>query len=136
MNENDKQLEHAVSNGRRWMEKIHEQVAAVRAAEEACDDDDIREQILESPLSIEVRSGWYCPGAEGKERAPEEYRILLSTGGPASQIVGALGIYGEPETARLEVQDWGTPWVELTLSDEDAVSLLAWVSVFWFGEGQ
>src|ERR1700686_2452167 len=49
--------------------------------------EDARNRIHEDALSVEVRSGWVVPGAfafESRERArPEEYCILLCTGGPA-----------------------------------------------------
>lgn len=104
-----------------------------------------RERIQEDALSVEVRSGWYVPGrsdiGEGK---PEEYCILLCTGGPAVRIVGELSEHCEPETARLEMQDWFSPWTEyrplITLRGETACDpdaqdvLLAYARCFWYGE--
>lgn len=74
------------------------------------DSDAAREAITESPLSVEVRSGWFVPSERDADTAPLEYKILLTTGGPALRIIGELDQYGEPETARLEWQDWGTQW--------------------------
>jgi hypothetical protein len=68
-----------------------------------------QEDIDQSPLSVEVRSGWTAPGDECD---PYEFRIILCTGGPAVQIHGEIGIDGEPCKAWLEYQDWGTPWVQ------------------------
>ena len=87
--------------------------------------------ILESPLSVEVRSGWYAPGAEDDADPAAEYRIMLSWGGPAARIVGDLDVYGQPETATLEVQDWGTPWTEYTGDDPDV--LLRYARFFYYG---
>ena len=87
--------------------------------------------ILESPLSVEVRYGWYAPGAEQLSDTPDEYRIMLSWGGPAARIVGTLDIHGQPETATLEVQDWGTPWTEYTAEDPDV--LLRYAQFFYYG---
>ena len=102
-----------------------------------------RDAIQRDPLSVEVRSGWYEPGSE--DRYPEEFCILLSTGGPASRIIGTVNEHGEPETARLEVQDWGTPWEDVSrhvfasdLSFVDRLkiepTLLAYAREFYFGE--
>lgn len=71
--------------------------------------DDVRERIQEGPLSVEVRSGWYSPGDTPE---PEEFAILLSTGGPALCIRGELNGRFEPCRAWLEYQDWGTPWTK------------------------
>ena len=111
-------------------ESVAELVAAL---EEAGDDDDkaieeAEQRIQEDPLSIEVRSGW---AVLGQPLVAEEYNILLATGGPAYRIVGDLGLYTEPETARLEVQDWGTPWTEYRGANEDV--LLTYARQFYFG---
>jgi hypothetical protein len=52
------------------------------------DEDAAREAIQEDPLSFQVRSGWYQPGSEDNE--PEEFELLLSTGGPATRIIGDI----------------------------------------------
>jgi len=97
------------------------------------DEDKARGRIEDTPLSVEVRSGWYFPGAD-RNAPPEEFRILLSTGGPASQIVGTLSEYGDVETARFQYQDWGTPWtyVEGSMVDEN---LQTFAGQFYYGEG-
>lgn len=91
------------------------------------DEFEARERIQEDALSVEVRTGWHTPGENGK---PDEYMILLSTGGPASRIVGDLNEWGGPTTARLEVQDWFKPWTFVSDSDE----VLAYADCFYFGE--
>ena len=102
--------------------------------------EDAEQRIHEDPLSIEVRSGWYAPG-EGNDGEhfgngvkPEEFCILLSTGGPATRIIGELNEHCEPTRARLQVQDWFTQWTDYT---GDAVSqddLLTYCRCFYFGE--
>jgi len=89
-----------------------------------------REAIEQDPLSIEVRAGWWSLGEGDPDNTPEEYRILLGTGGPAVRIVGELGAHGEPSSATLQVQDWGTPWTDYRKAD-DAI-LMAYVGVFAF----
>lgn len=89
-----------------------------------------REAIEQDPLSIEVREDWHAANDGPGEAA--EYRILLSTGGPAVRIVGELS-QGEPISARLEVQDWGTPWTDVTRSDWEE-TLLTYARVFYWGD--
>lgn len=101
-------------------------------------DDDTRDgartTITESVLSVQVRSGWHSPGYEsdhGEMGTPEEYEILLSTGGPALRILGRLNQHCEPESAELQMQDWGIPWERYPAPE---ATLLAFASHFWFGE--
>lgn len=122
--------------GRRAFESIAEMVGRLGATDEDGDeDDDAREkaqqEIQEDPLSIQVRSGWH---AVGEESTPEEFEILLDTGGPAVRIVGELD-RGEPTRARLETQDWGTPWTEYRGAwGGGADVLLTYARQFHFGE--
>jgi len=159
----DDKMKYAEQNGRGWLETIREQVAALKLdwdrleelkdmdagdmtdeekeeleeltadAEEFKDADDARERIEEGPLSVQVRSAWYSPGAE--PGPPDEFEILLSTGGPALRIIGDLDEHGQPTRARLEMQDWFTPWVEIILTSDEMDDLLTWSGVFCFGEG-
>lgn len=92
----------------------------------------IEDAMREAPLSVEVRSGWHCPG-EGASMEPDEYRILLSTGGPALRITGSLNSWCEPADAELQHQDWGTGWIEWR--QVDYYSLLWFASLFHYGEG-
>lgn len=85
--------------------------------------------IEESPLSILVRSAWVYPGAT-MEAA--EYEILLCTGGPAVRIIGDLDRYNTPDSARLQYQDWGTPWTEL-FEPRNMATLIAYANTFYFG---
>ena len=136
----------AVANAKAWYESICEMVKELEAAREEAESMDREEaaqqRIYESVLSVEVRSGWYMPGQTPK---PEEYSILLTTGGPGLRLIGGLDEYGQPKTARLEYQDWGTPWTEYNPGhhedafkpeDYDAYdsTLLAFASCFYFGE--
>ena len=140
--------ESATFNAKAWYESIREMVTELEASREAADDMDREEaaqqRIHESVLSVEVRSGWYSPQYPEHQK-PEEYSILLTTGGPALRLIGDLDEYGQPETARLEWQDWGTPWTEYNPGhhedafkpeDYDAYdsTLLAFASCFYFGE--
>lgn len=77
-------------------------VDMIRAIE--CDFDRLEEQadqdaIYETPLSVEVRSGWRPVGEDAGE--PEEFRIVLCTGGPHVELTGDIG-----GTVRVVFQDW------------------------------
>lgn len=123
---------HAIENAANWYATIQEQLQALKAACDASDDDayeSARETIQESPLAVDVRSGWHSVGAQSE---PEEFQILLSTGGPALRIVGKLGLFNCPEHSRLEWQDWGTPWTECTFADPAILD--SWAAQFWFGD--
>lgn len=149
-------MDHAIENARAWAETIRlyalgleqdnwdrleelredpsedpeELTELERMAAEFPDCSDangVRDHAQESALSVELSGTW----TPGEKPEADSYIILLSTGGPALRIVGQLNKYGEPGTATLEFQDWGTPWTA-THADED--ELLAFASVFYFGE--
>ena len=96
----------------------------------------LEERIFEMPLSVEVRSDWVEP-RELTNRSytmPVEYRILLSTGGPATQIIGTLDEHGEPEQAYLQAQDWFEPWTNgYSPSPHEALMLLSFARTFYYG---
>jgi len=132
---------HAIGNARAWAASIHEAMTAYRQLEsgeaesvtyegEAFEDaDDLRQRIEEMPLSVQVRDGWRSPGAESD--GPEQFEILLSTGGPALRITGEIGT----AFPALQWQDWGTPWTDFgdtTEGQDEAIT--AFVGLFWFGE--
>jgi len=82
------------------------------------------------PLSIEVRSNWHC---HGDMNPPMEFRIVLTTGGPAVQITGDLNSHNEPETATLQCQNWFTHWQNVSLTHRQAEAVLAYAQSFYFG---
>lgn len=124
--------DHAISNAKAWLETVR--ALAARMSDE---DDEAaeaaREEVQDSALSVMVRDGWYAPGTPPEEREPDEYEVLLTTGGPALRIVGDLGSGSPVGRPRLEWQDWGTPWTEYITSAEDEEALAAFVGVFYFG---
>jgi hypothetical protein len=117
-----------------WADEIgksaYESIAEMVEALDGDDEESALETIQEDPLSVQVRSDWYTPGEEDVK--PSEYEILLSTGGPASRILGDLDEYGQPTRARLEVQDWFKPWTEYF--DVDHKILLRYAQCFYFGD--
>lgn len=129
-NAQKKDEERAKNQAKAQFESIKEMVEKLNS-----EDDEEREQaveeIQEDPLEVSVRGGWHTPGETADD---EEYLILLCTGGPAVRITGDLGQYNEPKTARLEYQDWFTPWVEYRLDSEEEEILLTYARQFYFGE--
>lgn len=122
--------DHARGNAAAWMDSILEYIAAL----DCCGDEqaeEARERIMESALEVSVRSGWYSPGSEPE---PEEFRILLTYGGPSLQIRGELDEHNEPSRAWLEYRDWGTPWTEYHGENSDQAALLTFARCFYFGE--
>lgn len=115
---------------RKW-ENEAEYDAIIDDAGECTSTDDARTRIEEDALSVEVRGDWCSIGAMDELKEPVEFKILLTTGGPAVQIRGELSA-SEPIRAWLEVQDWGTPWTRYFDISQD--TLLAYARVFYFGE--
>ena len=95
------------------------------------DEDSARERIEEDALSVEVRSDWHTPGEDAEA---SEYCILITTGGPAARIVGDLGAYNQPSSARFEYQDWFKPWTEVQTDSADDAVMLTYAQQFYFGE--
>jgi hypothetical protein len=125
-------LEHAKEQGQAQYDSIRELAARLN---DDPDNDRARDAIHEDALSVLVRSGWYEPGKP--TAPPEELEILLCTGGPAVRLIGKLNHYSEPETARLQVQDWFEPWTDFdpeSRGDDSDEVLLAYARCFYFGQ--
>ena len=97
--------------------------------------DAVTQYVQEMPLSVLVRSGWYVPGTP--EQQPEEFEILLSTGGPACRIIGELdrGSVAWQSGCRpvMQHQDWFKPWTESSYAI-DTNALLWFCEQFYYGE--
>jgi hypothetical protein len=120
--------DHAREQARAQLASIVEMVAGL---DRDFDDETAREAIQAAPLEIQVRSDWHTPG---ETPGAAEYMILLCTDGPAVRIVGELD-GSQPERARIEFQDWGTPWTELVdITHAESDALLRYAQVFYFGE--
>lgn len=141
------QKDNAQTQGQAQFDSIMEMVQELTKAHDSGNDQAIESaqtRIHEDALSVEVRSDWYDPCSQTKAhlvaaREPAEFRILLCTGGPACQIRGTLSEHGEPASAQLEVQDWGTPWTPMRPLvnpgnyDSEPI-LLTYARTFYFGE--
>jgi hypothetical protein len=122
---------HAQENAKGWLASIEEMLAALTEASTNNTAYEAAEQAIhESILSVLVRDGWHEPG-KSCEDGPDEYEILLTTGGPALRIWGKINDHGEPGTAELQYQDWGTLWTRYPARE---VTLLSFAQCFWFGE--
>lgn len=118
-----------------------EELADLIAAAGECSDREQAEQFIhEDALSVQMRSDWETAEVwQGRDSGhgtggiqAVEFEILLSTGGPATRIIGDLE-NGEPTRARLQAQDWFQPWTDYVQADQD--TLLSYCRCFYFGEG-
>jgi hypothetical protein len=97
------------------------------------DEDEAREAITADALDVQVRGEWHTPGAlDGA--APYEYKIMLCWGGPAVQIMGTLDNFNQPDSARLQYQDWFTEWMDYPLTKTEEETLLTYAQQFYFDE--
>lgn len=99
------------------------------AALECKDNETAIQNILKDPLLMEVRAFWHSPKESSN---PDEFRILLCTGGPAIGIRGKLDQYMNPCEAWMAYRDWGASWIRFPEADQSI--LLAYCSQFCFGE--
>ena len=112
-----------------WMseEDMSELAELESAAGENTSEEQAREAIESDPLSVELRSGW---ASMKEDFEPEEFRIVLCTGGPHVEIVGDLD-RGTPSRVRVLYRDWGTSG---ELFDFDRAAVLEYCRQFYFGE--
>ena len=92
---------------------------------------ELEENLKERPLSVDVRSNsWQQPM---EKLDPDEFQILLSTGGPAMRIIGDLDEHCQPINAKIQVQDWFKPWTTCDTNEEQDKALLAFAHLFYYG---
>ena len=94
------------------------------------DAENIIDQLREMPSSISVRSGW---NDSPKEFKPEEFKIELSGGGPATRIIGELDHHCEVYSVKAQHQDWGIPWTDLVLDEQQETAVKWFAGLFYFG---
>ena len=124
---------HALNNAIGHMESMVEDFKKDKIFENLKDfesQDQLRESILNSALSVEFRSGWYS--SLDDELVPEEFKILLTWGGPALRIIGELDNYG-PVNPKLQFQDWGTLWTDFEITENQQDALNWFCNCFYFG---
>lgn len=126
----DNERDYAAKERREWEESNAEELAELEeAAGGNASEEEAREAIRNDALSVEVRSGW---ARSEEEFEPEEFRIVLCTGGPHVELVGALDS-GTPSRIRVRYCDWGTSGEYFPSSDE-CKALETYCAEFYFGE--
>tara|TARA_R100000988_G_scaffold460_1_gene272 strand:- start:4 stop:423 length:420 start_codon:yes stop_codon:yes gene_type:complete len=134
-----KKVNHAFNNAKGHIESIlkdfekisYYESLNVTGPEEEEEIEQIKESINNSALSVEFRSGW---STNYDELEIEEFKILLSWGGPALRVIGELDQYKQAENVKLQFQDWGTPWTDYELTEKEKESLNWFCNCFYFGE--
>ena len=111
------QQERAYHQALTQLRNIEDMVERLRCTEGCTGEDDIHEEIIEDPVSVETH---------------KSYEIMLCWGGPAVRIVGNLDKHTQPETAALQYQDWFTPWTNYPLNNVETDTLIAYASEFCF----
>ena len=126
---------HALQNAISTIETMVEDFKKDQQLQESNDynqQDELRESILNSPLSVEFRSGWYSSPESIADLRPEEFRILLAWGGPALRIIGELDEYG-PVNPKLQHQESGTLWTDFKITEDQQKALNWFCNCFYFG---
>ena len=127
----EQQWERVLNGGQRFAKEIAELYAKAQHTDCPQEEEELEEEARQQPLSVEVRSCWRSMNQPWETG---EYRILLSTGGPAMQVTGKLDMYDQPADAVVEVQDWFKPWTEITTTTPDQDAALLWfASLFYYG---
>lgn len=131
---------HAIDNAKAHLENIVKLYQGYKFLGEELTDE-MQDELYAIPLSIEVRSTEWQTfdnyASADKQMEPNQGRILLSTGGPACQIICDLdeGLFSG-ETLEIQFQDWFQPWQNLkeTNSIDPYKEALTWfVNCFFFG---
>ena len=94
---------------------------------------DVKDRAREQALSVEVSADWQQIWPLADPCALIDYRITLTVGGLALQMVGALdsGCFSEPETAKLQWRDWELPWTAYEPETDINDALLWFASLFF-----
>ena len=123
--------DRAEGQARAQLESIRGMVKALEADEEY-EGQPAEEAIAEDPLEVSIRADWHSPGEE--QDVDLEYKILLCTGGPAVRIIGDLDRWKQPDSVKLQYQDWFTGWDTLPTDGDEDEALLTYARQFYFGE--
>jgi len=124
---------HALQNAEGHIESIVDDFKKDQQLQDSNDynqQDELRESILNSALSVEFRSGW---STNPEQLEIEEFKILLSWGGPALRVIGDLDKYKQPENIKMQFQDWGTPWTDFEITESQQKALNWFCDIFYCG---
>ena len=132
--------DHALTNCKGQLENIIELYKLSQQEADWNDERDIEEEARDMALDVCYRSQDWVEVGRNESFEPTQGRILLTTGGPACQVVCELE-NNWPTNPEIQWQDWGTPWTtpsiqrELELDFELADSALEWfINLFYWGE--
>lgn len=108
------EIEEGRAQALSYAAELAEKLAALRAANEA-DDYGRADELADELYQLPVEVSWRAVAWQTTTQAPDadEFRIMLSWGGPSVQITGELDMDGEVCSHRLEWQDWFKPWTEV-----------------------
>jgi len=135
---------HALTNCKGQLENIIELYKlSHKARVDAFWDDerDIEDEARQMALDVCWKSDdWQAVGGD-TELMPTKGRVLLTTGGPACQVICDLDNWADHATnPEIQWQDWGTPWTtpsikcELELDFDTANDALEWfINLFYWG---
>jgi hypothetical protein len=106
-----------VLQARAHLEHIQELLQNLDNAETEEDRESSYMELCEYPLEIRTQK------EETDYRMETSYIILLCTGGPAVRVYGQKDFNGIALSARLQAQDWFTPWedVHLTKNEHETI---------------
>tara|TARA_Y100000114_G_scaffold149008_1_gene162671 strand:+ start:273 stop:674 length:402 start_codon:yes stop_codon:yes gene_type:complete len=124
---------HALNNAIGHIESIVEDFKKDQQLQESNDydqQDELKESVLNSALSVEFRSGW---ATNPEELNIEQFKILLTWGGPALRVIGDLDQYKQPENIKIQFQDWGTPWTDYEITEDQQDALNWFCNCFYLG---
>ena len=131
---------HALTNCKGQLENIIDLYNLRDVDEFMSGERDIEQEARDMALDVCYRSQDWVEVGSNSNFEPTQGRILLTTGGPACQVVCDLE-NNWPSSPEIQWQDWGTPWThtriktELGIDYDTATAALEWfVNLFWWGE--
>ena len=131
---------HALTNCKGQLENIIELYKLSQREADWNDERDIEQEARDMALDVCYRSQDWVEVGRNESFEPTQGRILLTTGGPACQVICDLE-NNWPTNPEIQWQDWGTPWThtrikaELGIDYDTANEALVWfINLFWWGE--
>lgn len=129
-NEVQDELEDAQKALQSWLEDNADELRELEEAAGDCkDSDEARTRIEQDALSVEVRSAWV---SVGEDMTPDQFRIVLCTGGPHVELEGELDEHLQPYRVWMNYKSWGESG-EYHGENFDHDALIAYCLCFYFG---
>ena len=122
---------HALDNCKGQLETIVE-LYMLRDLDD--DERDIMQEAQDMALDVCWKSDDWQSVMCKEGFTPTKGRVLLTTGGPACQVICDLD-WRNPSNPEIQWQDWGTPWTShYDLTELERTALEWFVNQFWWGE--